>query len=175
MKKMFEYSYYILYMLLLGCASPQGTSTSSSSTVSATKYSEDLSFLRPKFEETANTTSNPQETNNRPTTTAEPVLTINKKLDAILDTIDQANLNRRFVEGYTIQVYSGQKREDALNTKRHLDSVVPELRSELQYQQPNFRVKAGRYFNRLDAQEDFAAVRRYFPNAIITPEKISVN
>jgi hypothetical protein len=174
MKKMFDFSFYLLYTLLIGCASQQSTTSSASSN----KYSEDLAFLRPKFEDTStasNTSGNPDNNNSRPTTSAPASYTVNKKLDTILDSIDHANLSKKSVEGYTIQVYSGQKREDALNTKRHLDAVIPQLHAELQYLQPNFRVKAGRYFNRLDAQEDFVTIRKYFPNAIITPDRISIN
>ena len=100
---------------------------------------------------------------------------MNKKLDAVLDSIDRINLQRNFIDGFTIQVYSGLKREDALNTKKELTSTLPDLQSEVQYSQPNFRVKVGKYFNRLDAQRDYVDVKRHFPTAIIIPDKVSIN
>ena len=94
---------------------------------------------------------------------------------AVLDSIDRINLTRKFIEGYTIQVYSGMKREDAMNAKKQLTTVIPSLESELQYVQPNFRVKTGKYFNRLEAQKDFDMIKRFFPDAIIVPDKIAIN
>ena len=84
------------------------------------------------------------------------------------------NLSKKSVEGFSIQVYSG-KREEALNTKKQLASIMPNLESEVQFTEPIFRVKAGKYFNRMDAQQDFAQIKRYFPTAIIIPERLEFN
>lgn len=105
----------------------------------------------------------------------EPQHTVNKQLDAVLDSIDRINLVRKFVEGFTIQVYSGLNREEALNAKKQLTTSIPSLESDLQYTQPNFRVKTGKYFTRLEAERDYEQVKRYFPAAIVVPEKISIN
>jgi uncharacterized protein YebE (UPF0316 family) len=61
----------------------------------------------------------PKPTKRDPKAFVEPtVYTVNKQLDAVLDSIDRINLTRKFVEGFTIQVYSGLKREDALNVRK---------------------------------------------------------
>ena len=78
------------------------------------------------------------------------------------------------VDGYTIQVYSGVKREDALNVKKKLTQSLPDLESDVEYRQPNFRVRTGKYFNRLEAQKDYLAVKRHFPNAIVIPDRIGI-
>jgi hypothetical protein len=49
---------------------------------------------------------------------------------------------------------------------------MAQLNSELEYEQPNFRVKTGKYFTRLEAEMDYAKVRQYFPAAIVVPDKI---
>ena len=72
-------------------------------------------------------------------------------------------------------MYSGLKREEALNAKKELTGAVPDLQSEVQYSQPNFRVKVGKYFSRLDAQKDYVEVKRFFPTAIIIPDKVAIN
>jgi hypothetical protein len=69
-------------------------------------------------------------------------------------------------------VYSGIKREDALNVRKKLSQSLPELDSEVQYRQPNFRVRTGQYFTRLEAQKDYLAVKRHFPNAIVIPDRV---
>lgn len=139
------------------------------------KYSEDLSSLRPKVEEKTETVGTPEKNKRDPKAYVEAQHTVNKQLDAVLDSIDRINLTRKFIEGYTIQVYSGTKREDALNVKKQLTLSMPNLESELQYLQPNYRVKTGKYFTRLEAEKDYEQVKRYFQAAILVPDKIAIN
>jgi integrase len=165
---MVNLSHYVVYMLLASCASTQTTGNTSSST-----YSEDLSHLHPVFEEPVSnpiTQANPEK---RRTEYVEPKFTVNESLHTILDSIDRINLNRRLIDGFSIQVYSGQKREEALNAKRTMDLHLPEMNAQMVYVQPTFRIKAGKYYTQLDAQKEYVAVKRYFPNAILIPDKIS--
>ncbi len=172
---MFSYSSFLVYLFLTGCASHHSTVTSTG-TPQTTKYSEDLTILRPKIETPTNNTVVTQPVDEKKQTTyVEPKNTVNKQLDGVLDSINSYNRAQRYLEGYTIQIYSGAKREEALNIKKHLVSTLPDIDSEVQYVQPNFRVKAGKYFQRIDAQKDYMAVKRYFPNAIVIPDRIAIN
>lgn len=165
---MFALPVYLVYMLLAACASSVPTGTSSSG------YSEDLSAVRPVFEVPVQDVKAPAE-EKKQNVYVEPKHTVNTQLHTLLDSIDRINLMRKSVEGFTIQVYSGQKREDALNAKRTIDQALPELKAEMVYIQPTFRIKAGKYSTQLDAQKDYVAVKRFFPNAILVPDKIVVN
>lgn len=160
---------FLIGVFLLGCATQKKTSTSGGA-----QYTEDLSIWRPKVEPDMPTEPTVED-NKKQKATAEPKYSVNKKLDAVLDSIDRINLRRNFIDGFTIQVYSGLKREDALNAKKELTSSLPELESEINYLQPNFRVKVGKYFSRIDAQKDYVAVKKYFPNAIVIPDKVAIN
>jgi hypothetical protein len=173
--RLLRYSFLFLsgLLLLVGCAGPKKTSTATAT--AGTRYSEDLSLYRPKVEAAPAKDAPTQDNTRKQTPYAEAKYSVNKKLDAVLDSIDRINLQRNFIDGFTIQVYSGLKREDALNTKKELTSTLPDLQSEVQYSQPNFRVKVGKYFNRLDAQKDYVEVKRYFPTAIIIPDKVAIN
>jgi len=159
----------IILLIASGCKPTQQTQTQDG------KYSEDLSGVRPKIEEQTENTSVPEKNRRDPKAYVEPLHTVNNQLDAVLDSIDRINLTRKFVEGYTIQVYSGMKREDALNVKKQLTISLPQLNSELQYLQPNYRVMTGKYFTRLEAEKDYQQVRRYFQAAILVPDKIAIN
>lgn len=171
MKRMFELSHYLLYMIMMGCASSQVSPSSSSSS-----YAEDLSYLHPVYSEESEAPKNINSDNNKAKAPyTEPKFAANQSLHAVLDSIDRINLTRKLVDGFTIQVYAGQKREDALNTKRTMDQNLPELKAEMTYVQPTFRIKAGKYYTQLDAQKDYVAVKRYFPNAILVPDKIAIN
>ena len=135
-------------------------------------YHEDLSKLRPKVELLEDTKVKKDtiiEKNQEPII---PAKTVNAKVDTILDSLDLFNLMRKYIDGYTIQIYSGQKREDAMNTKKKMQEEVPELIANLQYQQPKFRVTVGKYFSKLEAQKDLLALQRKFSTAILVPEKI---
>jgi hypothetical protein len=172
--------YALVASLALASCSSKVTTTGGKTTGTKTpagKYAEDLSVLRPKVElDTAkngkNTDSN---INNRTTRYVEPKVAITTSLNSSLDSVNRMNIARGFVNGYTIQVYSGVKREEALNTKRQLSTSISGIDVEVQYVQPNFRVRAGKYYDRIQAQKDYIAIRKYFPNAIVLPERILIN
>lgn len=164
----------IVVGLLIGSCKP--TSSTSTSSTTGGKHHEDLSAYRPEttdpVEKKTDTHQNntPREQNHQ-----EPLYTVNKQLEAVLDSIDRVNLTRKFVDGYTIQVYSGLRKEDAINARRDLLTYLPGIESEVQYTQPNFRVRAGKYFSLLDAQKDITTIRQYFPAAIVIPDRIPIN
>jgi hypothetical protein len=166
------YAYiFIVALIAAGCASnkPAGTSQGS-------KYSEDLSVWRPVVD-TRNTDSVAAvqtKTNTKQLTNVAPKYAVNRQLDAVLDSIDRINLTRRSVEGFTIQVFSGDK-EGALQAKKELTMALPDLPVEVKFITPTFRVKAGQYYTRIEAQRDYIAVKRHFPSAIVIPDKITIN
>ncbi len=136
-------------------------------------YYEDLSSLRPKVNLE---TIKPKDSLGikSPVPSVPVQFAVNEKVDAILDSIDRFNLTRKFVDGHTIQIYSGQKKEEALNTKAKMSELMPDLKANVQYQQPKFRVTVGKYFTRLEAQKDLYRLKRVFTNAILVPERIMI-
>ena len=89
----------IVLLLASGCKTVKQPQT-----VQDRKYSEDLSGLRPKVEEQTENNTLPEKTKRDPKAYVEPLHTVNKQLDAVLDSSDGINLTRKFIEGYTIQV-----------------------------------------------------------------------
>jgi len=161
----------LMTLILTDCAAPKKTTT----TTQGGKYSEDLSVWRPKVESNAKNTTSVDSANERKVTTyVEPKIAVNKQLDAVLDSIDRINLSQRYVSGYTIQVYSG-KREEALNVKKQLTQYLPDHTADIQFTEPIFRVKVGKYYTLLEAQADYTEIKRHFQAAIIVPERIAVN
>jgi hypothetical protein len=137
-------------------------------------YHEDLSKLRPKIELQEDTKIKKDTIIEKNPESITPTKTVNTKVDAILDSLDLFNLMRKYIDGYTIQIYSGQKREEAMNSKKKMQDEVPELIANLQYLQPKFRVTVGKYFSKLEAQKDLLTLRRKFSTAILVPEKILI-
>lgn len=151
------------FLLAIGCQAQRSTKP----------YYEDLSSLRPKVKFEAEATVDSVKI--RKTVSPIPVqYAVNKKVDAVLDSIDRFNLTRKFVDGFTIQIFSGQKRDEALNANKRMAELVPDLKANVQYQQPKFRVTVGKYFTRLEAQKDLYRLKRIFTNAILVPERIMI-
>jgi hypothetical protein len=140
---------------------------------SSSAYYEDLSALRPKvkIEEVL-----PKDSTIAPKSEVmiTPLYTVNAKVDAILDSISRFNATRTFVDGYTIQIYSGQKKDDALGTNTRLLESGIHLKANVQYQPPKFKVTVGKYFTRIEAQKDLLRLKRNFSSAILVPEKIMI-
>ena len=153
--------------------------TTTGTTAPGSKHSEDLSAWRPKetAPDTVKKVSEVPATNTKKnqSKTVTPKLAINGQLDMILDSISEYNLANGYVDGFTIQVYSGIKRDEALNAKKELSISLPTFDAEVQYVQPNFRVRAGKYYDRLEAQKDYLAIKKYFPDAIVIPDRIPIN
>jgi hypothetical protein len=161
-------------MFLEGCA-PKATTTA---TQTGGKHSEDLSVYRPRIEESVDTaTSKPTTVDNtrrNPTVYVEARQAISAPLDAVLDSIDRINKSNGLIDGFTIQLYSGVKREEALSIKKEMSIVLPRVDAEVQYVQPNFRVRAGKYINRVEAQKDYITIKKHFPSAIVIPDRIPI-
>lgn len=134
-------------------------------------YHEDLYTLRTRFDDPPDTMVTDA---HRKKADVVPQSTVNNSVDAVLDSINRFNITRKFIEGYTIQIYSGQNREEAMNSKKKLMTDSPDLTGDLEYSQPKFRVKVGSYYSRLEAQKDLYRLKKLFPNAILVPEKILV-
>jgi hypothetical protein len=153
---------------ILNCCSAQ-----LSTKTTDTSHSENLSIYRPKFAaDSAVKDSSASKTKTKPQV-ATPTLNVNKKVDAVLDSIDKFNELRKFVDGYTIQIYSGTNRNDAMDAKKRM-SDANDFTASMQYNQPKFRVTTGSYYTRLEAQKDLVRIKRLFPNCILVPEKVPI-
>jgi hypothetical protein len=154
---------FVLSLVALSCAAQKNNAKP--------YYHEDLYYLRPKFPVVVDSA---QHNTNRQKPDVIPSMNVNAKVDGVLDSLNRFNVTRKLIDGYTIQIYSGQNREEAMNSKKKMMTEVQGLVAELEYNQPKFRVKVGSYYSRLEAQKDMLRLKRSFPNAILVPEKIIV-
>ncbi|WP_370090063.1 SPOR domain-containing protein [Ekhidna sp.] len=151
-----------ILILLVGCKAATLTSTS--------KYSEDLSIHRPVMMDEM------KEDNRLEKKTLEEAYTpltghIKNELDSIARVAYAENKAGKYVDGYVIQVYSGSSREEANNTRSRMYELFPELEPKVSYHQPNFRVKAGRFTDRLKANRIHEQVKKDFPRALLIPDR----
>lgn len=155
--------------IMFGCSS---TTTPTSSDTE--RYKEDLSVLRPNYEK-------PEAHEDTLATGAEedysnitPKYHVTKELNSILDSINVLKRDVRYIDGFTIQVYSGTNSEEARLTRGKVFSLIPEADPILKFDEPNFKVKVGKFYSRIEAQKTYAKLRADFPKAIIIPERIYI-
>jgi len=100
---------------------------------------------------------------------------IKTELDGISALIVQENAKPRTEQGYSIQVYSGSNREEANMTLGRVRIYFPEIDAQLIYFQPDFKVKAGQFTDRIEAYQVFELLRVEFVDALLIPEKVKIN
>ena len=79
-------------------------------------------------------------------------------------------INKNSTDRYKIQVYSGN-RSDAETTQSKFDSSYPNWRTTIVYEYPNFKIWAGSFTTRLEADRALKEVKRTFPGAFIFKPK----
>jgi hypothetical protein len=61
-----------------------------------------------------------------------------------------------------------------MNLRKAIIARVPEQKDYLTYQQPNFRLKIGDYFSRIEAQQVLNRISDLIPNAHIVQDQINI-
>lgn len=73
---------------------------------------------------------------------------------------------RRTAKGFRIMIISTSNRQDALAAKTTVYTHFPELKAYLWHQTPFYKLKAGNFKDREEAEEYQARLNRYFPNGV---------
>jgi|GEM_PF-71413 len=83
------------------------------------------------------------------------------------------NSNYISAYGYRVQFYSGPNRKEAFSAQNRLLQMHPELRTYINYKEPNFKVKAGDFRSRLEASKLIQDLKGIFSSLFIISEKIN--
>jgi hypothetical protein len=73
---------------------------------------------------------------------------------------------RKTDKGYRLLIISTNNRDEALAAKTTVYTYFPELKAYLWYQSPYFRVKAGNFKERKDAESYQRRLNLYFPKGV---------
>ena len=73
---------------------------------------------------------------------------------------------RRTDKGFRLMIISTTSRDEALAAKTKVYTYFPDLKAYLWYQSPYFRVKAGNFKDRKDAETYQKRVNVYFPKGV---------
>lgn len=157
--------------LLQFCAPTASTSTSTA------VYEEDLSIYRSSYtmeEELKETETSTEEIYTTPAPYVSPSNDIKAELDTVLYRIKKSRENIKYVDGYSIQLYSGNNRDKANQVKVKTYEVLEDQRPRVSYEQPNYKVRIGEYYSRLEANTDFVTLQKHFSRAVLVPVKIKI-
>ncbi|MFH6768502.1 SPOR domain-containing protein [Gaetbulibacter aquiaggeris] len=93
-----------------------------------------------------------------------------KNIDKLLDLKKEMNKTDNLTDRYKIQVYSGNRGE-AEATQTKFNAAYENWKSNIVYEYPNFKIWAGSFTTRLEADRALKEVKRKFPSAFIFKPK----
>jgi hypothetical protein len=103
---------------------------------------------------------------------------LNKNISYIEDS-RIAELNKTYaaafeLEGYRIQIYSGNKRQPANHARSTFLKKHPKTKAHLGYYQPFYRVRVGDFQTKLEALKYKRKIAAEFPNCYIVTDVIAI-
>lgn len=129
-------------------------------------YSEDISGERITFPDLSEQAKKVNEEAPKPGEGA-----VDEDLEYALRTFKDKNKSERYWNGFTVLVYSGVDRDQAFKTRDELHEKFPDIKPEMQYQQPRYLVKVGKFINRVEAQPDYHTLKEKFPTVRIIQDR----
>ncbi|WP_169677701.1 SPOR domain-containing protein [Marinigracilibium pacificum] len=171
MEKILRIAVLFSLVLFFQCA---GTSKATSGSGSGVKVSDDLSQTRPSYEVTM-----PSDTITTPHTVSvdpnkEVSNDVTAEVNSTLESITDETKKSEYINGFTVQVYSGRDREKANKMKGDVYNSVKGYTPKVIFDEPNFKVLVGEFYEKLEAHELEAQLKKSIPTAIIVPHRIKI-
>jgi hypothetical protein len=90
-------------------------------------------------------------------------------------TLNRTSLNtgEETVYGYRVQIFFGSSRQAAYAAQEKFNEEYPELRTYITYTEPNFKVQAGDFRTRLEAEKLRSELTQTFTSIFIISGKIN--
>lgn len=76
--------------------------------------------------------------------------------------------------GYRVQIFDGSGRNDAFNAQAKLQAKYPGIRTYIIYNEPDFKVRAGDFRTKLEAEKFKQEIQPLFTGLFIIAEKINI-
>ena len=140
-------------------------------------YDEDLSDVRMRYEKKpASSGVSSNEVEEKPSNVTKPDIPrhVNNQIEVALDSMAVRNKNIRYSTGYRIQVYVGNERREVDEAKSFVYQNFPELATYLSFSQPTYRLKAGDFSTRAEAERYYSTIRQRYSAAMIITERIDI-
>lgn len=151
----------VIGFLIWGCKSSGNVSSADT----YAHYQETITLPLPEYPDFTTRVSTPDEEDDFASQA------VNNQLEELQTRIYDKNLSEPYFSGFTVLVYSGLDRNLAFKTQDDLSSLFPELEAEIQYQQPRYLIKVGKYAYKIEAQRIFSLLKTSFPTARIIQDR----
>ena len=92
--------------------------------------------------------------------------------DPQIDLLIQDYMDNKKLMGYRIQIFSSDRKANAMAERIKFINFYPNLKSYLVYQAPNFKVRVGDYTDRLEVHKELVMIHENFPGAFIVKDEI---
>ncbi len=162
----------LLLVIVVSC----GKSTVPTKTVDTGKlstYDEDISMVRPKYEAKPEIILEQNKVNPAPkaTDTAQPPHA-NQQIQEAIDAIAEKNKAVAQTQGYRIQVFSGNNRNEYEQARGYILQHFPTLETYVSYSQPTYRLKVGDFLTKADAEKYLSSLVGRFVGAKVIYDNI---
>ena len=94
--------------------------------------------------------------------------------DDRIDKLDKTYTSLYELEGYRIQIYSGNKKQPARQIRLKFSQLYRDVKAHESYQQPYFKVRVGDFRTKLEALKFQKEIQRHFPNCYIVKDQIEI-
>ena len=102
--------------------------------------------------------------------------TTNTKIikDIRIDILNKTYAETCQLKGFRVQIYSGNKRQPANNSRSKFLKTHPKTKAHLNYEQPYYKVRVGDFKTKLEALKYKKEIVDEFPNCFIVKDYIDV-
>lgn len=77
--------------------------------------------------------------------------------------------------GFQVQIYLGSDRQNAYDAQNRFKSLYPSISTYISYTEPNYKVQAGDFRNRMDAQRLMNELKENFSTLLIIPATVNTS
>jgi hypothetical protein len=95
-------------------------------------------------------------------------------LDSLIDKNIEINKQKKTIDGFRIQLFSGNERNNANNIKTKFLRLYREQKAYITYQQPYFKIRVGDFRTKLEAKIFYNKIKVEFEECIIISDKINL-
>ena len=168
---------FLILVLCLSCIKKTITNKSSNNLeIDLENYSEDLSVYRPNYKKVDSVAIVKVE---KRETKGNPVVELikisqNREVEEVLNKISVSNKNINESKGFRLQVFVGNTKEGFLAAKSYLMNHYPELEIYESYSQPTYKIKAGDFLDRLEAEKYYASLKSKFSGTRVIVDRINI-
>ena len=87
----------------------------------------------------------------------------------LMERFQEINMLNNGIKGYSVQIYLGDNRAEAQSIKYNFMKIFPNIKS-IQYERvsPNWKVKAGKFRTKIEAEKLKNMIKSKFPNCFIS-------